>query len=118
MTGFRQTDVERLQNLREKQAQATGFISPADDFSQSNLDLNHRLMPNRASGFVLEAADSELCRYGVRRGDLLVVDRLLDPKRAQLVIIDTDSDLELALGPGDRYRQVWGSVTYVIHKQF
>lgn len=76
---------------------------------RSPLGLDKLLISRPASTFLLRAGAD---RYGVRAGDILVVDRSLPPRRSQLVVVPANGDLILAKYPA---AEVWGVVTYVIH---
>lgn len=88
--------------VNEESSEGQGYRLP--------LDLNQLLINRPSSTFLLCNATD---KFGVRRGDILVVDRSVEPKREQLVVGVEDGDLCLLRAP---VREVWGTVTYVIHK--
>lgn len=57
----------------------TGFPSIAAEYIEHVLRLEDRLVPNPAATFFWRAAGSESEAAGMRDGDLMVVDRSLDP---------------------------------------
>ena len=62
-----------------------GFPSPADDFIEGNLDLNDYIEHPAATYFVRTEGDS-MIGAGIYDGDLLIVDRSLEPKNGSIVI--------------------------------
>ncbi len=118
------------------QGASTGFFFAGEDFRRSGLDLNQILLRRPSSTFFLQAAeDADLCG-GIRYGDILVVDRALEPDlvRGSLVVVlegekmllrlllRREGDLWLMSGQSGVVRissesdlGVWGVVTYVLH---
>ncbi|MGE4554354.1 MAG: LexA family protein [Desulfovibrionaceae bacterium] len=114
-----------------------GFPSPADDFIDRALDLNEHLVAHPQATFFVRAVGDSMIEAGIHSGDILVVDRALDPHAGDVVIAAVDGELtvkrlalkngRLFLAPGnpdfapieiteDSDLEVWGTVTYVIHK--
>ena len=62
-----------------------GFPSPADDFVEGSLDLNDYIEHPAATYFVRTEGDS-MIGAGIYDGDLLIVDRSLEPKNGSIVI--------------------------------
>lgn len=60
-------------------AVAAGFPSPADDMPDTPLDLNRELVRNPASTFFVRVAGDSMTGDGIGDGDLLVVDRSIEP---------------------------------------
>ncbi len=115
---------------------AAGFPSPAEDYLDGRLDLNEYLIKHRAATFFLRAAGDSMTGAGIRHGDILIVDRALDPADGDIVIAALEGELtvkrirksggELMLMPENaQYKpvrvteemdvSVWGVVTAVIH---
>lgn len=84
--------------------------TPEDTGYRSPLDLNKLLITSLASTFFMRAG---VDKYDVVAKDILVVDRSLTPQKQQLVIVPSGEGLILARYPAP---EVWGVVTYVIHK--
>lgn len=83
----------------EHRGQTIGFSSAGEEFRSRRLDLNELLVRRPASTFFLRAAeDSDLCG-GIRAGDILVVDRALDPDLAggSLVVVEHGGEMLLRL---------------------
>ena len=72
---------------------AAGFPSPADDHLEGSLDL-HKLMVKRpAATFFVRASGDSMVGAGIRDGDLLVVDRSLQPQDGDAVVATLDGGL-------------------------
>ncbi len=114
-----------------------GFPSPAADYEQDKLDLNKHLVHNPVATFFVKVAGDSMIGAGIHHGDLLVVDRSLEPKDKNVVIAVLNGELtvkririrnrKITLEPeNDNYPtqeispetafEVWGVVTNVIHK--
>jgi DNA polymerase V len=65
---------------------AAGFPSPADDYVESRIDLNDVLIRHPSSTFFLRVSGDSMRGAGILDGDLLVVDRAIEP-RAGLVVV-------------------------------
>ena len=115
---------------------SAGFPSPADDYLEGKLDLNDLLIRNPSATFFVRVTGDSMIKAGIHSGDILVVDRSLNPKDGSIVIAIIDGELivkriqrfngKIYLVPeNDTYSQieittdmsfeVWGVVTTVIH---
>ncbi|MFC1490527.1 LexA family protein [Candidatus Latescibacterota bacterium] len=115
---------------------SAGFPSPAEDYLDGKLDLNEHLIKHRAATFFLRAAGDSMIGAGIHNGDIMIVDRSLDPADNNVVIAVLDGELtvkrirksagEILLMPENKnYKPVrvteemnvsiWGVVTNVIH---
>ncbi|MFB0552557.1 MAG: LexA family protein [Phycisphaerae bacterium] len=113
-----------------------GFPSPAADYEEDKLDLNRYLIKNPAATFFVRVTGDSMMGAGIHSGDLLVVDRSLEPKDKSVVIAVIDGELtvkrirignkRITLEPeNENYSvqqisedtgfEVWGVVTSVIH---
>jgi len=116
---------------------ACGFPSPADDFIECKLDLNDYLIRHPAATFYVRASGDSMRQAGIHSGDLLIVDRAVEPTPGRVVIAVVDGDFtvkrlkridgNLCLAPdNDAYPPVplgdgegvsiWGVVTAVVHQ--
>jgi len=116
---------------------SAGFPSPADDVMELGLDLNKALIPHPAATFYARVKGSSMIDAGISEGDILVIDKSLDPKDGDIAICFIDGeftvkriscqDTGLLLMPANEKFQpiriteendflVWGIVTYIIHK--
>lgn len=113
-----------------------GFPSPADDYLEGKLDLNQHLIKHPAATYFVRVTGDSMLGAGIHSGDLLVVDRSLEPADNSVVIAIVDGELTVKrlctrqgklwlLPDNDKYLpvevredslQVWGVVTHVIHK--
>ena len=114
-----------------------GFPSPATDYIEDDVDLNSHLIKNIPSTFLIRVQGKSMNNVGIHDGDLLVVDRSLDPKNFSTVIVNINEELvvksflreknETFLTSGSKKSEdkinltenseisIWGVVTYVIH---
>ena len=114
-----------------------GFPSPATDYIEDDVDLNSHLIKNIPSTFLIRVQGKSMNNVGIHDGDLLVVDRSLNPKNFSTVIVNINEELvvksflieknETFLTSGSKKSQdkinltenseisIWGVVTYVIH---
>jgi len=72
---------------------AAGFPSPADDHLDASLDLNAHLIPHPSATFFLRVAGDSMVGAGIHSGDLLVVDRSLEPVDGRVVVAALDGEL-------------------------
>jgi len=115
---------------------SAGLPSPAEDYIEGRLDLNRHLIKHPAATFFVRVAGDSMIDAGIHPGDILVVDRALEPKDLSVVIAVVDGELtvkrilrrdaKLYLVPDNRAYlpleiqadmefEVWGVVTSVIH---
>ena len=69
---------------------ACGFPSPAEDFFREDdrLDLNERLIANPPATFLMRAdCGGSMVDYGIQDGDLLIVDRSINPRPGHTVVV-------------------------------
>jgi len=115
---------------------SAGFPSPADDYTEENIDLNEHLISNPFSTFFLRVKGDSMINAGIRDKDLIIVDKSLTAKPGNIVIAMIDGEFtikrlsikndELYLKaennnyPNFRFKnhidvQIWGVVIYSIH---
>ena len=114
-----------------------GFPSPATDYVEDDIDLNNHLIKNIPSTFLIRTQGKSMNSVGIHDGDLLVVDRSLNPKNFSTVIVNVNEELVVKsfikekdqsfLTSGSKKIKdkinltenpeifIWGVVTYVIH---
>jgi DNA polymerase V len=116
---------------------SAGFPSPAEDFVELSLDLNTYLVKHPAATFYVRVKGTSMVGANIHEGDLLLVDRALEPRDNAIVIGVINGEFtvkrirsikgELFLVPenpgfkpikitGEQDFHVWGVVSYVIHK--
>ena len=115
---------------------SAGFPSPADDYTEENIDLNEHLISNPFSTFFLRVKGDSMINAGIKDKDLIIVDKSLIAKPGDIVIAMIDGEFtikrlsikndELYLKaenhnyPDFRFKnhidvQIWGVVIYSIH---
>tara|TARA_A100001011_G_scaffold356747_1_gene401024 strand:- start:155 stop:550 length:396 start_codon:yes stop_codon:yes gene_type:complete len=116
-----------------------GFPSPATDYIEDDIDLNSHLITNAPATFIIRVQGKSMNKVGINDGDLLIVDKSLNPKNFSTVIANINEELvvkTLIKSKEDNYLTsgskntsdrinlkdspeiiIWGVVTYVIHKQ-
>jgi DNA polymerase V len=85
-----------------------GFPSPADDYLEGNLDLNMHLIKHPAATFFVRAVGDSMKDAGIHTGDILVVDRSLEPGDNSVVIAAVNGELTVK-----RIRKANGGVSLV-----
>lgn len=68
------------------EAVAAGFPSPADDYVEARIDLNRELIPSPLSTFFMRVCGDAMRGDGIVDGDLLVIDRSLEPRPGRVVV--------------------------------
>lgn len=113
-----------------------GFPSPADDYLEGKLDITKHLVKHPAATFYVRVSGDSMIGAGIHTGDLLVVDRSLEPKNGNVIVAALAGDLTvkrlyqrdgvIRLLPDNKEYQpieildgqsfeIWGVVTNVIH---
>jgi DNA polymerase V len=70
-----------------------GFPSPAADYEEGKLDLNQYLIKNPPATFIVRVAGDSMTGAGIHEGDLLIVDRSIEPAHNKVVIAVIDGQL-------------------------
>ena len=71
---------------------SAGFPSPADDYTEENIDLNEHLIRNPFSTFFLRVKGDSMINSGIHDKDLIIVDKSLNPKPGNIVIAMIDGE--------------------------
>lgn len=116
---------------------SAGFPSPADDFIDRRLDLNGYLIKHPSATFFVRVNGNSMIGCGISSGDLLIVDRSLEPKDNSVIVAFLNGEFtvkrirmkgkKISLVPENtQYKpiqisedmdfQVWGIVICVIKK--
>ena len=85
-----------------------GFPSPADDHMEGKLDLNTHLVKHPTATFFVKASGDSMLGAGIHDGDILVVDRSLEPRKGKVVIAAVDGQLTV------KRLQKKGSKTFLV----
>lgn len=112
-----------------------GFPSPAQDYISEYIDLNREIVRHPASTFYGRVSGDSMIEEGIEPGDLLVIDRSLEPDDGDLTVCCLDGEFTLKrihLAPGavwlipsnesfdpilvtpDHRFEIWGVVTHTI----
>lgn len=117
-----------------------GFPSPAQDYVSESIDLNRELVRHPATTFYARAVGDSMKGCGIDDGDLLVIDKSIDPQDGDIVVAFIDGEFTLKkvkIEPGadclwlmpanTEYKPikvteennfiVWGVLTYNIKRQ-
>ncbi len=115
-----------------------GFPSPAQDYAEQSIDLNRELVRHPASTFYARVVGNSMQDEGIDEGDVLVVDKSLEPQNGDMAVCFIDGEFalkfisqrkgKLFLVSGNKaYKDievqpesdfmVWGIVTYTIKKR-
>lgn len=70
----------------EERERASGFPSPAVDYEEGPIDLNRALIASPLSTVLMRVEGDAMGADGLHDGDLLVIDRALDPVPGCLVV--------------------------------
>jgi DNA polymerase V len=119
------------------QGVSAGFPSPAEDYIEKSLDLNEYLIKHASATFFVRVKGESMVNAGIEDGDLLIVDRSLDPVHNNIVVAVIESEflLKRYLRKKDKIilmpenpkflpieitnsdeANIWGVVSYVIKK--
>lgn len=131
-------DIEDSEQLSlqffESRIQA-GFPSPAQGSYGDSIDLNRELISNPAATFCARVIGDSMVDAGIESGDLLIIDRSLEPSDGAIAVCFIDGDFtvkRISLRPDgvcltpankdypemfigeDRDFVVWGVVSHII----
>lgn len=96
---------------------SVGFPNPALESVDIPLDLNKLVVKNPISTFYFRVDGDDWTRLAINRGDILVIDRSLEPKAKQLMLFVQDGQFELnRLDQVTEEAELWGVVTHVIQR--
>ena len=120
-----------------EQGISAGFPSPADDFKEIRISLDRELVKNEESTFYARVSGDSMIEAGLDDGDLIIIDRSLDPENGKIAICFVDGEFtvkrikkeknKLFLMPQNKKYKlieikeeneliIWGVVEYVIKK--
>lgn len=114
-----------------------GFPNPAEDARGVALDLNELIIKHPVSTYYLRVDGDSMTSAGITTGDIVVVDKSLEPKSGDIVVAAVDGDFTLKylkrqgreawlVAAHPDYppialheatdAQLWGVVTHTIHQ--
>lgn len=74
-------------------AKATGFGAAADDYMERGIDLNEQLIKNKPATFFFRMNSDAMIGAGIKRGDILIVDRSLPAANGKIIIASCNGEL-------------------------
>lgn len=74
---------------------AAGFPSPAEEYNGPGLDLNREIVKNPASTFYAHVSGLSMIDEGINDGDLLVIDKSIEPYSGCLAVCYIDGEFTL-----------------------
>ncbi len=74
-----------------------GFPSPAQDYITESIDFNRDLIRHPQSTFYARADGNSMIGRGIDDGDLLVIDKLLEPREGNIVVACLDGEFTLKI---------------------
>lgn len=114
-----------------------GFPSPAADYFEERLSLDEHLIEHQEATFFVRVAGNSMVGFGIHEGDLLVVDRSVEPADRSVVVAVVDGEFtikqlcrlpdgvllrasgrghgDILVGP-EQELTVWGVVRWSIHR--
>ena len=116
---------------------SAGFPSPADDFKETRISLDRELVKNKEATFYARVSGDSMVGAGLDDGDLLVIDRSLNPENGKIAVCLLDGEFtvkrikkekkKLYLMPENKkYKPIelkeeneliiWGIIIYVIKR--
>ena len=134
--GFFDSTTKKLRIPLLNDSVSAGFPSPADDYTEENIDLNEHLISNPFSTFFLRVKGESMINAGIKDKDLIIVDKSLIAKPGDIVIAMIDGEFtikRLSIENDELYLkaenhnypdfsfkdhidvQIWGVVIYSIH---
>ena len=114
---------------------SAGFSSPAEDFKETRISLDKVAVKNEAATFYARVAGQSMIGAGLDDGDLLVIDRSLEPQDGKIAVCLIDGDFTVKrlkvekdcvwlMAENKRYKpiqvteenelMIWGIVTHVL----
>tara|TARA_R110002072_G_scaffold172324_7_gene326375 strand:+ start:828 stop:1196 length:369 start_codon:yes stop_codon:yes gene_type:complete len=97
----------------------TGFPSAATHYAEPSIDLHNELVTNQDATFFVRVAGNELEYFQIYNEDVLIVDRSLPPANKSLALVVQEGEFlikEIQLQKLTSEYELWGIITYIIHK--
>ena len=130
-------DTQSLDIVLAQTGISAGFPSPADDFKEYKISLDKTLVRNKEATFYARVSGQSMIGAGLDDGDLLVVDKSLEPTHNKIAVCFIDGEFTVKrlkvttegvyLQPENPIYdpilvtensdfQIWGIVTHVIKR--
>lgn len=112
-----------------------GFPSPAADFDETRISIDQIVVKHKEATFYAKANGNSMIGAGIDDGDILVIDRSLEPRDGKIAVcfidgeftvkrIKVESDCVYLMAENSKYQPIkvteeneliiWGIVTYVV----
>ncbi len=129
-------DVRKQIHMAQEGVSA-GFPSPADDFKELRISIDQEVVRNEEATFYARVTGVSMQGAGLDDGDLLVIDRSLEPQNDKIAVcfidgsftvkrLKVDVDCVYLMSENKNYKPIkvsegdelliWGIVTYVVKK--
>ena len=89
---FQPKEEKNLGQWLMEQGISAGFPSPADDFKEIRISLDRELVKNGDATFYAKVSGDSMINAGLSDGDLIVIDRSLDPQHNKIAVCFIDGD--------------------------
>lgn len=113
---------------------SAGFPSPATDYLEEPIDLNHLLIRNPAATILCRVSGNSMAGDGIADGDIIIVDKSIPPAHKKVAVVTYQGEfllkrihigrtiMLLSSNPAypaielfeDEELKVWGIVSHVI----
>jgi SOS-response transcriptional repressor LexA len=90
----------------------TGFGSPAETYVDKRLDLNDLIPMDVMTTYYFKYAGEE--KLGIKTGDILVVDKSVQPEIGDLVLI---KEKKILLEKFNKQNDIWGTITWALSQK-
>ena len=116
---------------------SAGFPSPAEDFKEARISIDQEVIKNEAATFYARVSGDSMQGAGLEDGDLLVIDRSLEPQHNKIAVcfidgeftvkrLKVEKDALYLMPENNKYKPlkvtednqliIWGIVTYVVKR--
>ena len=130
------TKTKQMAPLFEHYVEA-GFPSPADDYIEKTLDLNELCIQHPSATFYVRIKGESMVDAHIYPGDIVIIDRAIESASGKIILAVLNGEFTIKrlikenntwilkaennayqpiqIKPNDTF-EVWGVITYVIHK--
>jgi DNA polymerase V len=98
----------------EVKTKTTGFGSPAESYVDKRLDLNELIVADFYTTYYFKYEGES--KLGVDTGDILVVDRSVDPEVGDLILINNNDSITISEF-NSQIINIWGTVTWTLSQR-
>jgi DNA polymerase V len=129
-------DTQKALHLAQEGISA-GFPSPAEDFKEVRISIDQEVVKNETATFYARVSGDSMQGAGLDDGDLLVIDRSLEPQHNKIAVcfidgeftvkrLKVEKDAVYLMPENKKYKPlkiteenqliIWGIVTYVVKR--